>query len=118
MMKTLLLATAIGCALAGGCATNPDNIEPTALSPLSYKEYSCEEIAAEISRVAERESELRAVLKERADTDAVQMGVATLLFFPTLFWIDGDGPDTLEYARLKGEHKALTEAAASRQCTP
>jgi len=34
MMKTLLFATAIGCALAGGCATNPDNIAPTALSPV------------------------------------------------------------------------------------
>ncbi len=116
-MKTLLFAaTAIFCALAGGCATNPDNIQAASLSSLPYKDYSCEEIAAEINRVAERESELRVVLKERADTDAVQMGVATLLFFPTLFWIDGDGPDTLEYASLKGEQEALNRAAAARQC--
>lgn len=110
-----LAALAVGVAGAG-CATAPEKIQAASLSPLAYKERSCEEIAAEYNRVSVRENELHAVLKERADTDATQMGVGMLLLWPTLLWLDGDGDDTREYARLKGEQAALKEAATARRC--
>ena len=110
------MVAAAGIAVTGGCATAPERIQVVQLSPLAYKEYSCERIAAEFDRVSARESDLHTILKKRADIDAVQMGVGALLLWPTLFWLDGDGADTQEYARLKGEQTALKEAAASKQC--
>ena len=112
---TALIALAVGAAGAG-CATAPEKISAASLSPLAYKEHNCEEIAAEFNRVSVRESELRAVLQERADTDATQMGVGMLLLWPTLFWLDGDGIETQEYAKLKGEQDALKKAAAAKRC--
>lgn len=114
-MKNMIALSTLVIAVAG-CATTPEEIQPASLSPLAYKEYSCAEIAAEAGRVSVRESELRAVLKERAGTDAVQMGVGMLLLWPTLLWLDGDGVETEEYAKLKGERVALREAAAAKRC--
>ena len=113
--KVVAVALAVGVAVAG-CATAPDKIQAASLSPLAYKERSCKEIAAEFNRVSAHARELHAVLKERADTDAAQMGIGMLLLWPTLLWLDGDGVDTEEYAKLKGEQVALEEAAAAKQC--
>ena len=116
-MRSMIALTTLAVAVAvAGCATTPGEIQAASLSPLAYKEYSCAEIAAESGRVSARESELHAVLEERADTDAVQMGVGMLLLWPTLFWLDGDGVETEEYAKLKGERVALREAAAAKRC--
>lgn len=43
-------------------------------------------------------------------------GVGLILFWPALFFIDGDGPEANEYARLKGEHEALQKASIEKKC--
>ena len=116
-MRNMIALTALAVAVAvAGCATTPGEIRAASLSPLAYKEYSCAEIAAESGRVSARESELRAVLEERAEADTVQMGVGMLLLWPTLLWLDGDGVETEEYAKLQRERAALMEAAAAKRC--
>jgi len=45
------------------------------------------------------------------------MGVGLLLFWPTLFFLEGgDGPEAAQYADLKGEFEALRQASVQKCC--
>ncbi len=42
------------------------------------------------------------------------MAVGMVLFWPSLFFIKGDGPAAVEFARLQGEMEALEKTAISK----
>ncbi len=66
--------------------------------------------------LSHRVSELGGQVDKAASNDAMQMGVGLVLFWPTLFFLDGDTPQAAEYARLKGEFDALEKAAIQKNC--
>ncbi len=100
------------------CATNPDKIAATYVSPLKYKNYDEEQIILEMDYVGQRTSELYQRLKKKATGDKWQTGAGLLLFWPALFLLEGgDGPEAAEYARLKGEYEALRQAAVQKKIT-
>lgn len=100
-----------------GCASNPDNIQSSYVSPILYKDYDCDQIAAELERVTRRAGELHGNLDKKAGGDTAQVAVGALLFWPALFFVEGgDGPDATEYARLKGERDALEQVSILKKC--
>lgn len=113
---TAAATTALMLAVTG-CATHPDKIATASVSPLQYQTYDCAQIGGELERVSGRANELYAGLKKDADNDTAQMTVGMLLFWPTLFFLEGgDGPEAAEYAKLKGETEALEKVAIQRRC--
>jgi hypothetical protein len=113
-MKKLIF---LSCMSLAACATDPDKIQATYVSPLQYEGYTCKQLAAEMAGVSRRASELYGTLDKEAGNDAAQMGVGLVLFWPALFFLEGgDGPQAAEYARLKGERDALESAAIKRGC--
>lgn len=100
-----------------GCATAPDKIQTAYVSPIQYKDYDCDQVAAESARVNRRATELHSSLKSTADNDGAQMAVGMILFWPALFFLEGgDGPEAAEYARLKGERDALEQVSVQKKC--
>ena len=100
-----------------GCASNPNKIEAAYVSPLKYQNYDCDQIGLEQSHVERRTNDLYHSLKKEADKDAAQMGVGLLIFWPTLFFLEGgDGPEAAEYAQLKGEYNALRTVSVEKKC--
>lgn len=115
-MKAFAIMTTALCLLS--CATNPDNIAATYVSPLKYRNYDEEQIILEMDYVGQRTSELYQRLKKKASGDKWQTGAGLLLFWPALFLLEGgDGPEAAEYARLKGEYEALRQAAVQKKIT-
>ena len=115
-MKAIGVAGAALLVLAG-CATQPEKIGTVYVSPLHYKNFDCEQLHMEAQRVSRRAQELHASLKEEADADAIQMGVGLILFWPTLFWLEGgDDYRAQEYSRLKGERDAIERASIQKNC--
>jgi len=112
------ISAAVICAFVlTACASHPDKIASSYVSPIQYQSYDCQQIAAEMTRVSRRVSELYGHLDKTADNDAAQMGVGLILFWPTLFFLEGgDGPEAAEYARLKGEREALETTAIEKKC--
>ncbi len=99
-----------------GCASSSDEIAAQYVSPMQYNSYDCQQITAEQQHVSSRVAELKGEVDDNATGDAVAATVGVILFWPALFFIDGDGPETNEYARLKGEHEALQKASIEKKC--
>lgn len=115
MWRIFSLALIIGLML--GCASNPDNISTAYVSPLKYKNHDCDQVAMEMDEVSRRTTDLYFSLKKKSDNDSAQMGIGLVLFWPTLFFLEGgDGPEATEYSRLKGEYEALHTAAVDKKC--
>jgi hypothetical protein len=99
-----------------GCASSSEDIAAQYVSPMQYNSYDCQQVTAEQQRVSSRVSQLKGEVDDNATGDAVATGVGLILFWPALFFIDGDGPEANEYARLKGEHEALQKASIEKKC--
>ncbi|MBY4596788.1 hypothetical protein K3217_14785 [bacterium BD-1] len=112
-----IFAAALAVAVASGCASNSKDISTQYVSPLQYKDYECDSLAMEMSRVSRRVGELQASIDKNAKQDKVATGVGLVLFWPALFFIDGDTPEAAEYARLKGEFEAMQTAANQKKCS-
>ena len=104
----------VGIGLAG-CASRPEDISATYVSPLQYQNYSCDQIGTEIGRVSSQVSEISGAQDSTATGDAVALGVGLVLFWPALFFMIG-GDHEEELARLKGEYEALESAAIQNEC--
>lgn len=116
MLVTRKLFIIIAILLSCGCATKPSKIAAAYVSPLQYKDYDCKQLANESERVSTRVVELNSSIQKKSDGDTAKVIIGTILFFPTLFFTDGDGPEVAEYARLKGEADALQKAIITSKC--
>lgn len=101
--------------MLAGCATPPDKISASYVSPMEYADYSCTQIRSELRRVQRRVTQVTGAQKKQADNDAVAMGVGLVLFWPALFFLAGDDQQE-ELARLKGEYEALQQASIQKDC--
>jgi hypothetical protein len=99
-----------------GCADHTHEIQASYVSPLQFQGYSCKQISQEMGRVSRRAQEVAYSVNDNADGDSTAMAVGLILFWPSLFFIDGDTPQAQEYARLKGEFDALEQAAIEKDC--
>ena len=99
------------------CASQPEDIGAVYVSPATFASYDCEQVESALRTKNKRLNQLYGSLKSEADADAWQTGVGLLLFWPTLFFLEGnDGPEATEYRRLKGEVDALAEVATQKKC--
>lgn len=104
-------------ALSVGCASGSKEIKATYVSPMTYDAYSCQQLIQETQRLQGRISSVAGDVDQKASGDRVKMGVGLVLFWPTLLFLKGDGPEAQEYARLKGEHQALEESYVRKNCS-
>jgi len=102
--------------LLAGCASSTDEIATAYVSPLQYQDFSCKQLSSEIARVSRRAQEVASNVNKNAEGDSTAMAVGLILFWPALFFIDGDTPQAQEYARLKGEFDALEQAGIQKEC--
>jgi hypothetical protein len=115
MPKRFHLATAIVLSLSG-CATASKDITAQYISPMQYSQYDCPQLVAELGRIQGRVNQLGGRLDEAASNDKTITGVGAILFWPALFALGGTEEQEAEYARLKGEHDAVIQAAVMKKC--
>lgn len=119
-MTTRLSKTAAAMLICGttvsSCATAPDKIEASYVSPLAYESYNCNQLSQEAERLSYRAADATGVQRKKAKNDAVATGVALVLFWPALFFIKGKGANEAEVARLKGEMEAIEKVSIQKGC--
>lgn len=115
-MRMVILAPVATALVLAGCAQNADEVQASYVSPLNYQSFSCQQIEQEARRVSARATQAAGVQDRSAQGDAVATGVALVLFWPALFFIDGDDETAAELARLRGEQDALEQASIQKNC--
>lgn len=117
MNRSPLLVFGLTACLVAGCASNSKEIKAAYVSPMTYDRFECAQLVEENQRIQMRISEVSGDVDKRASGDKTKMGVGLILFWPTLFFLKGDGPEAQELARLKGEHDALEKAYVEKSCS-
>lgn len=115
-MKYVVLSSALAAAVLGACASSSDKVAATYVSPIQYSSYSCNQIREESARLSSRAAAAAGVQDEQRKNDAVVTAVGAVVFWPALFFIDGDNQKTAELARLKGEMEAVEQASVQKSC--
>lgn len=113
MKKLLPLACA---AMLAACATKSNDIAPSYVSPVIYQNYTCEQLSIEAQTISARAAQAAGVQDKKAQNDVVATGIGIVVFWPTLFFIEGDGAASAEVARLKGEMQAIEAASKQKNC--
>lgn len=114
-MRKIVISLALAGTL-GACASSPDNISASYVSPNQYASYSCNQLRDEAARVSNRAMQVSGAQSSKATTDAIATGVGVVLFWPALFLIKGDGTTAAEVARLKGEMEAIEQVSIQKRC--
>ncbi len=105
--------------LVTGCASDSGEIRTAHVSPLQYANYNCDQIAMELRFTQRRATELKYEIDDEASGDAGAMAFGLILFWPALFFIDGDDPArNADYSLTKGQMIALEDAAVQKKCSP
>ena len=99
-----------------GCATSPNEMTASYVSPLIYQSFDCQQLVMESDRVSRRVQSMHAKLDEKESDDSAKMAVGLILFWPALFFLDGDEDGAIEYKRLMGESEAVQQAAVAKKC--
>ncbi len=116
-MRILPITALTAATLLAGCASNPNDINASYVSPLKYATYDCNQIAQEMGYVEQRTNVLYQNLQRKRTNDNWAMGLGMVLFWPALFALDGgDGPEATEYAQVKGEYEALRQTSVEKRC--
>jgi hypothetical protein len=114
VLRALLVGVIAAQAVA--CATAPDKVSASYVSPLQYQGYDCDQIRQEMLRVSAKVREVSGAQAKSAKNDAIAVGVGVVLFWPALFFL-ASGDQKEELARLKGEYDALNQAAIQKKCS-
>ncbi len=112
--KRVLLTSSILVLI--GCASSADDIAPSYVSPITYDNYTCEQLAQEAQMVSARAAEATGAQNKARTSDAVMTTVGVVVFWPSLFFIKGNGPQSAELARLKGQMEAIETASIRKKC--
>jgi hypothetical protein len=99
-----------------GCSTASQNITAEYTSPVQYQSYDCDQLAQESSRILVRVKQLGVRLDHAASNDKAIGVVGAVLFWPALFALGGTKQQEAEYARLKGEYDAVSQAQILKKC--
>lgn len=99
-----------------GCATAPEDI-PARYIPLSnYSNLSCDSLNQVKQEKYAELSNLYTLLDERNTQDIGNAAIGTLFWFPSLFALQGDGPETEKFATLLGEYRSINSVYESKGC--
>lgn len=108
-MKTMKnLAIAIVCGALAACATKPQNIPPTSISPIQFKDLSCEELRLELRFATEQ----RDAFIRRQKGNRTRDTLLNALVLPGLGAATSD--HEVEVANSKGTVIALEREIAKR----
>jgi hypothetical protein len=110
-------AVALGAiTMLAACASAPKDIAPAYVSSALYQNLSCDQLRAEAQAVAARAQVANGAQQQNAQQDAAMTGVALVLFWPAAFFMQGDGVQAAEVARLKGEMVAIEQVNNVKNC--
>lgn len=110
-MRSLWAMAAVLSALSG-CASDPDKISAAFVSPITYDNYTCDQIASDLSTIEPRLGEAIDAQRNQRHNDMVSGALIGIT--PTM--LNGDEGREATIADLKGKQQALRSEGAQKGC--
>jgi hypothetical protein len=110
------ICAAVTAVTLSACAKDADQVGATYISPITYENFTCPQLADEAQRVSSRVTQSAGVQDQKATNDKVAMGVGLVVFWPALLFTKGNDENTAELARLKGQMDAIEESSIRKKC--
>jgi hypothetical protein len=112
-MKRALIVVTL---LVAGCASKSADIDAAYISPVTYQNFTCEQLQVEAQGVSQRAAAASGRQDRARKNDAVKTTVGVILFWPVLLFNEGDGAKANEVANLKGQMQAIEQASVQKKC--
>ena len=80
-----------------------------------YQSYSCRQLGEEAQRVSAAAVAASGAQDSQATKDAIATGVGAVIFWPSLFFIQGD-KNAAYVAQLKGQMDAVQQESIRKNC--
>lgn len=110
---------AAGAALlisVSGCATAPEDVQASFVTPVLYSNLTCDQLALEATRVSQEVANLTGQQRKRTSRDTTMTAVGVIVFWPALLAVRGDGATAASLASAKGQMTAIEQAATQKNC--
>lgn len=114
-MKLTAIPALLAAVALSACATAPEDIAPTYVSPAGYSNLSCQQLNAEAAQLNSRLAAATGQQAQKASNDAAMTAVSLILFWPAAFFIKGDD-QAPAIAQMRGEAEAIRAAAVRKGC--
>ncbi len=99
-----------------GCNSKSADIAPSYVSPVTYHNFTCEQLQVEAHGVSQRGSVAAGQQYRARKNDVVKTTVGVILFWPVILANEGDGAKASELAKLKGRMNAIQQASVQKNC--
>lgn len=102
------------------CATKTSEltaIPATVKENEDFKTFSCEQITASLSSLDKRAEEMAIIQNEKAKSDTKLLSWGWILYGVPYLFLDGDGPEKVEFQTILGKKAALEEAFIKKNCS-
>jgi hypothetical protein len=113
MRKPVAILTALTLI---GCASKSSEIAPSYVSPMMYQSFTCQQLAAEATRVSAAAATAAGQQDSQVTKDAVATTVGVVIFWPALLLIGGDKQNAAQLAQLKGQMDAIEQTSIQKNC--
>lgn len=114
-MRSSLVAIVAALTLAA-CASSSSEITPTYVSPVSYQNHTCQQLALEAQSVSARAAQVAGVQDQQRTNDQIATGVAIVVFWPAAFLVGGNRQAAAELAQLRGQMVAIEQMSIQKRC--
>jgi len=98
-----------------GCNKASHDVEPTYISAYKYENKSCDSLKRELTYVQERANTMVKRVDDRKDSQDTKLAFGWL-FWPSYLVIDDNTAEANELAKLKGEHRAISNVIDEKNC--
>lgn len=109
----LVLAATIALS---ACASSSDDVVATYVSPREFADHTCEDLIEEHQTVRSQVFQLSDAQDDRASQDAAVTAAGVILFWPALFFIEGDDSQTYQLSEMKGRQQTLETVIRENDC--
>ncbi|MBR1220149.1 hypothetical protein JQ557_19240 [Bradyrhizobium sp. U87765 SZCCT0131] len=99
-----------------GCASSSKEIQGTYISPVTYQNYTCQQLTMEAQALSSRAAIVSGAQDQKRTNDAIATTAAVVIFWPAAFLVGGDGQTAAELANLKGQMVAVEQASIMKKC--
>src|SRR5580765_7148390 len=78
-------AVAAFATVVAGCASRSSDITPAYVSPITYQNHNCQQLAMEAQAISARAAQVSGAQDQKRTNDQIATGVAIVVFWPAAF---------------------------------